>query len=56
MLTAGSYRINRILFDVTETDVTTVERMKVGIVTATEGATMLARDMAAPAVAGHESL
>ena len=55
VLTAGSYRINRILFDVTETEVTTVETGKVGIVTATDGAPIPAGEMAAPAVAGHES-
>jgi uncharacterized membrane protein YqiK len=55
VLTAGSYRINRILFDISETDVTTVETGKVGIVTATDGAPIPAGEMAAPVVAGHES-
>ncbi len=55
VLTAGSYRINRILFDVSETDVTTVETGKVGIVTATDGAPIPSGEMAAPVVAGHES-
>lgn len=55
VLTAGSYRINRILFDVSETEVTTVETGKVGIVTATDGAPIPSGEMAAPVVAGHES-
>ncbi len=55
VLTAGSYRINRILFDVTETEVTTVETGKVGIVTATDSAPIPPGEMAAPVVSNHES-
>ena len=56
VLTAGSCRINRILFDVTKTEVTTVETGRVGIVTATDGAPIPAGELGAPVVAGHESL
>jgi uncharacterized membrane protein YqiK len=55
VLTAGMYRINRVLFDVFTAEVTNVPPDKVGIVTAVDGSPMPSGEMAAPAVQGHSS-
>lgn len=53
VLTAGMYRINRVLFEVFIAEVTSVPPDKVGIMTTMDGAPMPKGQMAAPAVEGH---
>lgn len=55
VLTAGMYRINRVLFDVFTAEVTNVPPDKVGIMTALDGSPMPKGEMAAPVVEGHSS-
>ncbi len=55
LLTAGYYRINTALFNIYEADVTKIESDKVGILTALDGASMPAGQMAAKMVGGHDN-
>lgn len=55
VLLSGMHRINLWLFDVFQTEVTTVPPDKVAIVTALDGAPMPRGEMAAPVVEGHDS-
>lgn len=53
VLTAGLYRINTILFDVTRDIVTTISSDKIGILTALDGKPLPEGQMAAATVRGH---
>ncbi len=53
VLTAGTYRINKALFDIYESDVTMILSDKVGVLTVKDGHPMPEGQMAAPVVDGH---
>lgn len=54
-LTAGTYRINTFLFDVTLTDMTQIEENKVGIITTLDGEPIQAGNIAGRQVEGHNN-
>lgn len=55
VLTAGTYRINTLLFDVVITDVTTIHENMVGISTTLDGDTIEAGNIAGKIVDGHNN-
>ncbi len=55
VLTAGMYRINTALFDVSTCNVVTIGSDKIGIITAHDGESMPKGQMAAPVVEGHQN-
>jgi len=54
-LNAGKYRINRLLFDVINVDVKTIEEGQVGIVTAADGVPLSKGQIAGSEVPGHNN-
>lgn len=54
-LTAGTYRINTFLFDVTYADMTRIEENRVGIITTLDGAPIEAGNIAGKQVDGHQN-
>lgn len=55
VLTAGKYRINTDLFNITKAEVTSIPSNTVGIVTTLDGAALQGSEIAGPAVANHEN-
>jgi len=54
-LNAGKYRINRLLFDVINVDVKTIEEGQVGIITAADGIPLTKGQIAGTEVLGHNN-
>lgn len=54
-LTAGTYRINTFLFDITLADMTRVEENRVGIVTTLDGEPIEAGNIAGKQIEGHQN-
>lgn len=55
MITAGVYRINRSMFEVSLTDITAIPDDQVGVITTLDGVPLLNGQIAGDAIAGHNN-